>query len=334
MNLPLIDQRELLLIQFLVSTLHTYQHIFPFPQDASFRKYFRVTSNGKNYILMDAPPDKEPIKSFIHIAQILKANGINAPTIYEYDHENGFILLEDFGDYSFTKFLLLYPEQELELYSTAVNILIHINTNDFTNVDLDRYTWNKLLIELQVFFDYYLKFNLTESEYLEQSSLLATSFNQQFLNLPMQPSTIVHRDYHADNLQWMPHNSDFNRIGILDFQDALHGCPSYDLVSLLQDARRDLLIPEAELIDHFVTKMNFNHQDFLENYNFYGLQRNLKIIGVFNRKKYRDNNANYLKFLPRMWGYIINYVENNYKQNSLAYLLKESTWYKHEKSNY
>lgn len=271
--------------------------------DASFRHYYRITQGDESLIIMDAPPPQENIKPFCEIANFLLKNHFSAPKIIAKNESSGLLLLEDFGDDSYRKVLECKVDSEINLYVDAVNLLINlaqINPPD----NLPIYDNQLLLKEVMLFVDWYLpKIALREinTQQIEE-------FKQIWIDLfakLSQPKNLVLRDYHSDNLMILPKRNGINKVGLLDFQDAVIGYRAYDLVSLLEDARRDVSKNiQQKMLQHYLNHSNCNHNQFVIDYQILSLQRNIKIIGIFSRLSARDNKRHYLDFLPRVFGYI------------------------------
>jgi aminoglycoside/choline kinase family phosphotransferase len=269
--------------------------------DASHRRYERIIKNNKKFMLMVAPIDKEDIRPFIKIDGILREAGFNAPEIIASDAENGLLLLEDFGDELFSRILAENLAEEEELYREAIELLAKLPQK----ADLPRYSNEKLLEEAALLVDWHLT-AADKKEYL-------AIWHELLAKLDNSKQVLVLRDYHADNLMWLPERSGRQRIGLLDFQDAVIGHPAYDLASLLEDARRDV----AQ--DIVVAALKNRTAGFVRDYFILAAQRNCKIIGIFNRLQIRDGKEIYLQFLPRVW----NHLRNDLKYPALAPL---KTW--------
>ena len=257
----------------------------PLDGDASNRRYERINSSDKSHMLMIAPPGKEDVRPFIKVGKILRNNGLHAPEIIAEDPENGFLLLEDMGDDLYSR-VLHTNNNELELYKLAIEVLEALPIE----ADLPEYTIQKLVEESLLFIDWFA----IEAQRDEFISIMHNILAQ----LDNSKKILVMRDYHADNLIWLPNELGLSRVGLLDFQDALIGHPAYDIVSLLEDARRDV---GKETVTKILAGRNM---DFIRDYFILGAQRNLKIIGIFNRLKKRDGKENYMKFLPRVWAHL------------------------------
>ena len=305
------SNREQLIDFFLISAgLKNFERI-KIPGDASFRKYERIIcSNSKaQYILMDSPPDKEDVKPFIKIDEILISLGLKAPKIISKNIDEGLLLLEDFGHKKFNNIFSQQPELQENLYKNAIDVLVHLFNNK-QNFDIALYSKEKLISEANLLVEWYLplfhNFSKNELEHIsaEYQKLIAEILD----NLILNNDTLVLRDYHADNLMLLEGEPTVKTVGLLDFQDALIGNPAYDLVSLLEDARRDVPTSlQKSMIEYYCNQMKsfFDAKTFLNDYNILGAQRNLKIIGIFSRLKARDNKPVYLPLIPRVKNYLI-----------------------------
>jgi aminoglycoside/choline kinase family phosphotransferase len=275
--------------------------IRPLAGDASFRRYFRVHKDGRTAVLMDAPPEHEDIGPFLTIAGHLLDRGFLPPRPLGIDRERGLLLLEDFGDDRVGPLLQREPEREREIYESAVDTLARIGNRPAPD-DLPPYDEPSMEREVRLLTDWYvtaLSLEVDERGYVP-------AWRQAWADiLPLVERfpVLVLRDYHADNLMVLPGRRE---LGLLDFQDALAGHPAYDLVSLLQDARRDVS-PELEqaMLDRYMDSANVRDRArFRAHYEVLGAQRNTKILGIFTRLWKRDGKAHYLPLQPRVWGYL------------------------------
>jgi aminoglycoside/choline kinase family phosphotransferase len=279
--------------EFLARHGWTDAQISPVAGDASFRRYFRVNSatRGKA-ILMDAPPPHEDPQPFLDIAQYLTGHAFRAPEIYGTDLTRGLVLLEDFGDRRMREHLDDHPEDEAEIYRAAIDTIVRLaGTPAAAAQPYDMATY---LREVQLLTEWYMPATGLSCD--------ANAFDRMWVDalapLSSCQDVTVLRDYHAENIMLL----DDGEQGIIDFQDALVGHPAYDLVSLLQDARRDVRPElEADMLAYYLTTANPG-PDFDAHYAMLGAQRNTKIIGIFTRLWKRDGKERYLSFLPRMWG--------------------------------
>ena len=282
----------------------------PASSDASFRRYFRLNYNNRSYIVMDAPPDKEPLTSYIDITGILLENNLRAPQIYKIDKKNGFLLLEDFGKKPLLT--VLKGSNYDEYYNAAIKIVIELQKINKNN-NLQEYSKNILKHEMALFNEWYL---------LRNKEILLSEEDMNGLNKTLeiiaesnisQPFFFVHRDFHSRNLMLLNDNG----LGMLDFQDARIGPITYDLVSLLKDAYIEL--DEEFIIDKVVRywemacmegllqKSDFS--DFFQQFEIMGVQRHLKILGIFSRLSLRDGKHNYLNDIPLVEKYLLNVCE-------------------------
>lgn len=268
--------------------------IEPLTGDASFRRYFRVRkSDGSTAMLMDAPPPHEDPKPFLHVAQYLVEQGFRAPEIYGADTERGLVLIEDFGDTRMREYLDDHPEDEKQIYRHAIATLTELERAPVAN--LAPYDAAAYLREVDLLVEWYLPAMGLAFDRQEFESLWNTAL-APLCGTEWQQVTVL-RDYHAENIMLL----DDGAQGLIDFQDALAGHPAYDLVSLLQDARRDVSHQlEIEML-HYYKDIAKPDYEFDLHYALLGAQRNTKIVGIFTRLWKRDGKARYLSFLPRMW---------------------------------
>jgi aminoglycoside/choline kinase family phosphotransferase len=279
--------------------------IRPLAGDASFRRYFRVHKGGETAVLMDAPPEHEDIGPFLTVAGHLLDRGFAPPRPLAIDRDRGLLLLEDFGDDRVGPLLQREPHREREIYETAVDILARLAAQPAPG-DIGPYDDSAMTREVQLFTDWYapaLALEVSEDAYL---SAWRSSW-RDILRVVEQNPVLVLRDYHADNLMVLPaRKGGKSGLGLLDFQDALAGHAAYDLVSLLQDARRDVS-PELEeaMLDRYCEAANVADRTlFRAHYEILGAQRNTKILGIFTRLWRRDGKDYYVSLHPRVWGYL------------------------------
>jgi len=274
--------------------------------DASFRRYFRVKTSKKSLILMDAPPDKESISDYLKIGIEMVDHGIKVPKVFYKDQKLGFILMEDFGDKTFLKEFSL--NRLKDLYVRAIDNIINMQLSLKIN-SLELYTQEKLYTEIRLFNEWYLdKYKKIKLDNKEIANL-EIIFKKVVSDNITQNQCFVHRDYHSRNLMVLENND----LGILDFQDALVGPMTYDLVSLLKDAYIGL--EEEDVIDltinfwekavekKLLQKGDFS--DFFMQYELMGVQRHLKVLGIFSRLSIRDHKNNYLENIPLVEKYLL-----------------------------
>ena len=276
----------------------------PLAGDASFRRYFRLSGAEGAAVLMDAPPGPEDVRPFLRVAALLAEWGYSAPRIMASDADAGFVLLEDIGDDSFTK-IIASGADERELYEAAVDLLVDLQGHA-PPADLPRFDGERILREADLFLDWTLP-ALTGAP---SSPALYRDYRALWRDLlpliTVGDAKVALFDYHADNLHWLPSREGLRRVGLLDFQGAVHASPALDLVSLLEDARRDVSPDLVEvLIARYMTNAEVADEDaFRASYAAQGARRNTRIIGVFGRLWLRDGKAGYLGFLPRVWRHL------------------------------
>ncbi|MGZ4959079.1 MAG: aminoglycoside phosphotransferase family protein [Methylomonas sp.] len=310
MSLPQSDQRIYLLCDWLQNSLGLdFQHFEAASSDASFRRYFRVTHAGGRHIVMDAPPDKEHTEPFIRIAELFAAANIHVPIIYHKNTEQGLLLLEDLGSTCLLD--CLNPENADRLYQEALDSLFRLQTGiDTQHCSLPRYDAALLQRELEIFHEWFLEklLGIMLPEHLKNdlNPLLIDSALEQ-------PRVCVHRDYHSRNLMVL----DTDSPGVIDFQDAVIGPISYDLVSLLRDCYIRWPESRVEQWTHAyyqrLCTAEILHADFNQFkrwFDLMGLQRHLKAVGIFSRLHLRDGKSGYLADIPRTLSYIVDVCTN------------------------
>ncbi|SNT08481.1 hypothetical protein SAMN06295912_13819 [Sphingomonas laterariae] len=287
--------------------------ILPLAGDASFRRYFRVVAPGRSAVLMDAPPDKEDIGPFLAIAAELDARGLSAPQTLAVDRDQGLLLLEDFGDRLVGPVLKADPQPERAIYADAIRVLDALAAQSAPH-GLPPYDEAVMLREVRLFTEWYapaVELDVDEAGF----DAAWSECWHDVLGVVADDPVLVLRDYHAENLLLLDRPG-LKRLGLLDFQDALAGHPAYDLVSLLQDARRDVSpsLEDEMLTAYLAARGTRDAERFRAHYEILGAQRNTKIIGIFTRLWKRDGKAGYLAYQPRVWGYL----ERNLAHPALA----------------
>jgi len=278
----------------------------PASADASFRRYFRATfAGGRTLVVMDAPPQHEDCRPFLHIAKLFEAAGVHVPHVYAQDLEQGFLLLSDLGNVTYLQ-ALSGGAAAHELYGAATDALIKIQLASREN-ELPPYDEALLLREMQLFPEWYIAKHLNITLTDKQHAKLKEAFARIIANNLAQPRVYVHRDYHSRNLMVTEPNP-----GILDFQDAVYGPITYDLASLFKDAY--IRWEEAETIDWLIRywekarkaglPVAKDFSDFYRDYEWMGVQRHLKVLGIFARLCHRDGKDGYLKDLPLVMAYL------------------------------
>ena len=321
--------------------------------DASTRIYDRLTFGDKSYILMNAPrrPDGPPVRDgkpysaiahlaetvlpFVAMARGLRAHGLSAPEILYADLEQGLLLIEDLGD---ERVLTGDPPAlQEEHYAVAVDVLLHLHAQPLPDhlpvaphveYQIPPYDIGAFLIEAELLLDWYLpRLGVTLPDHARAD--FQALWREALQPAIESPRTWVLRDYHSPNLLWLPHRGELQRLGILDFQDALMGPAAYDLASLLQDARVD--VPETievNLLGRYVRRRRaadteFDPSTFIRTYVALAAQRASKILGIFARLDMRDGKPQYLRHMPRVW----NYLQRSLEHPTLAPL---SAWYREQ----
>lgn len=279
----------------------------PLAGDASARRYERVRSGGGGAILMDVPPASGlAVGPFLAVDRWLRAAGLSAPEVIAADEATGLVLLEDLGDDLFARICAAHPEREGGLYAAAVDLLAHMQAlpppaGAWTPPPYDLAFLQR---EAALMLDWYYPATTGAAV----SPDLAAEFHAltgAVLAAVAVEQTAVYRDYHAENLLWLPERTGHARIGLLDFQDMLIGHPAYDLVSLLADARRDVAPELAWAMEaRYAVRTGAEPEAFDAAARILSAQRNMKIMGLFTRLCRRDGKARYVDLLPRVWGYL------------------------------
>lgn len=299
--------RENALHQWLKTIYPTTEYrLTPLAGDASFRRYYRLQQTGLSQIIMDAPPDKIALAPFVYVRDLLAKHGVLTPEIFAIDHSLGFALLEDFGDQLLCD--ALQQSNSQPLYQSAIQILTHIHNHPAPHsFQLQTFDQAFMLQELTLFPDWFLQRYLGLELSDTEKRLLSTTFDLLTSDIANQPKVLVHRDYHSRNIMLLKKNSD--KFGIIDFQDAVLGPFTYDLVSLLKDCY--IQLPREQLLnwlDYFYQQSTvskpYSFSEFQRAFDWCGLQRHLRILGTFSRLHLRDGKSNYLNDLPRTYQYV------------------------------
>jgi len=286
--------------------------IEPASEDASFRRYLRAKTASTSYVVMDAPPEKEPLDKFIRINHALRRQNVHAPEILHQELNMGFLLLEDLGDRTYLDELTIDARP---LYTEAIKALITIQRGTLDQADFELPKYDSVLLdqEMDLFDDWYLKRHL-DIQLNEQQRLIWQDTKELLVHASLdQPQVWVHRDYHSRNLMITPHDSP----AVIDFQDAVIGPLGYDLASLFKDCYiewpRNDQIAWLQEYQKFTAKLNSDYKVSLKQliryFDFCGLQRHLKVLGIFCRLNYRDGKAHYLKDLVLVKKYVAEVIE-------------------------
>ncbi len=280
--------------------------------DASFRKYKRLADGARRAVLMDAAPPREDVRPFVAITRALTDAGFSAPRLLAADLDHGFLLLEDLGDDRYGRVAAADPALETPLYEAAVDALVALHRLSLSprlsvepglSYALPAYDEELYLREAFLFTDWYLPTLLGGPLSASERRAFADLWRAALAPLFAADPVLTLRDYHADNLMWLPARAGVARVGLLDYQDAVIGHRAYDLVSLLEDARRDVSPQLAEaMMKRYLAASGVEEAAFRRAYAVLGAQRNAKIIGIFTRLYARDGKAIYLDLIPRVWG--------------------------------
>jgi aminoglycoside/choline kinase family phosphotransferase len=297
--------------------------IAPASADASFRRYFRVTLDGETRIVMDAPPEKEDCRPFVHVAGLLAAAGVHAPAVLAQDLARGFLLLTDLGSKTYLD--VLDADNAAALYGDAIAALVKWQLATRPG-ELPPYDEALLRRELALFPDWYIARHLERALSPTQQETLQAMFTLIVRSNLAQPTVFVHRDYMPRNLMLSDPNP-----GVLDFQDAVVGPISYDVASLMRDAF--LSWEEEQVIDwtvrywerarHARLPVHADFGEFYRDFEWMGLQRHLKVLGIFARINYRDGKPKYLADTPRFVGYVRKVAERYGALKPLLRLMDE-----------
>ena len=336
-----MSERENAMRDFLIASGWGDATVTPLPGDASTRRYARLARNGESHMLMDqpqgaeaptAPPDASEAERqalgynavarlagadcarFAAVAEYLRGHGLAAPQVHAADHAQGFAILEDLGDALFAD-VLADGGDEKALYRAAVEVLARIHAQDApaalsADKPLFAYDQTALIAETGLLTEWFVPLALGRELSQTESAEHRDLWKAALARIEGGRRVFVHRDYHAQNLLWLPEREGVARVGLIDFQDAVAGSPAYDLISLTEDARRDVSpeLAEAATI-HYLAAMKaqgtpVDETAFRHEMAVMAAQRNAKIVGIFARLYKRDGKPRYLSFLPRVWGYL------------------------------
>ena len=299
-------QREQLIQTWLQATLQSDQFEINFlAGDASFRRYARIKLQNKTYMLMDAPPEKEDCAPFVNIDEFFDKNGVRVPHIVAKDLTLGLLLLEDFGDVVLST--LLNDQTVDEYYAQSFKQLIELQHVD-GQAHLPAYSYEKLMTEMRLLTEWMLpslKIQPTE----QQLETIEQAFDFLAIEATQQPQVIVHRDFHSRNLMKIENEQE---LGVIDFQDAVIGADTYDLISITRDAyvqwNAERVYQWFEVFYNLLpasAKENRSFEQFKRDADLMAIQRHIKILGIFVRLFERDGKSGYLKDLPRVMWYLL-----------------------------
>jgi hypothetical protein len=295
--------------------------IAPASADASFRRYFRVTAKGRDYIVMDAPPAHEDCRPFIAVARLFADAGVHVPQVMAQDLDQGFLLLTDLGNTTYLS--ALNENTARDLYLASNDALIRIQQASRPGA-LPEYDRALLTRELMLFPEWYVAKHLGVTLNDDQQAVLDTVFGRLLANNLAQPQVYVHRDWHSRNLMVSDPNP-----GILDFQDAVYGPITYDLASIYRDAyiqwdeelQLDWVIRYWEKARAARLPVPDDFGAFWRDFEWMGAQRHLKVLGIFARLYHRDGKDGYLKEIPRVMGYLRKVCERYDELKQLLFLI-------------
>jgi N-acetylmuramate 1-kinase len=338
----MIAERQEAMHEFLQGAGWRAATLSPLPGDASTRRYIRLFLDGRSAMLMDQPQDAEApqcppgatpeqrralgynavarlagadCRRFVATAQFLRSRGLSAPVIYTADVKHGFVLIEDLGDDLYADVLAGGEDDELALYAAAIDVLakLHVEAAPTTLGDskaLHTYDETALLAETDLMTEWFMPVALGRTVSDDERQEHRALWRGVLRPVLDSPSVFVHRDYHAQNLFWLPERDGVARVGMIDFQDAVAGAKGYDLISLLEDARRDVSVDLAEtMTQRYLEDMQeagaiIDAEAYRAEAAVMAAQRNTKIAGIFARLYKRDGKPRYLSHLPRVWGYL------------------------------
>lgn len=319
-----VDERMAALSHW-VSTLfpETSCSVIPLAGDASFRRYFRVMVADQSFVAMDAPPQLENCQPFIAIAKAFEQSLVRFPRIFSIDLQQGFLLLSDFGDRQLLP--LLNDETADALYRTAIDVLCEMQRcHAVSNYALPHFDDAQFWREFEIFYTWYVKKHMNYGLSVDEENQLKNTYQLLIDAAKSQPVVFVHRDYHSRNIMLCADGE----LGVLDFQDALWGPITYDLVSLLRDC---YIVWSESQVQQWTTCFyeknkhqmgDIDFATFMRWFDWMGLQRHLKCLGIFSRLYYRDQKNGYLKEIPRVLDYVMSVCNRYPELAGLAHLLR------------
>jgi len=289
--------------------------------DASFRKYYRLQKDSQSYLIMDSSLEKESLKPFLDVTKRLLAVGVSVPKIYKEDLQNGYLLIEDFGSVDLLQ--KLNETNFQKLYTQAINAIVTMQNANTKG--LPEYDKAFLHFEMDLMQEWYLEKKLQKKLSDKEEKVLQNALETISTIVLQQPQNIfVHRDYHSRNIMI----KDDGELGIIDYQDAMSGAITYDLVSLLKDCYiafdRDEIL---KLVLYFRDKVSPQTTDaeFIKWFDFMGMQRHIKVLGIFSRLHLRDSKDGYLKDIPLTLHYLLDTAQRYKETQELAHLLSKYT---------
>lgn len=303
-----MDERLTILSRWVGRILGSPAELTPASADASFRRYFRVFGpNGDTYIAMDAPPERESVESFARVAAQFRQVGLNVPVVHALNKQHGFALLSDLGSRTYLSAL---DEANADgLYTDALDALLRLQTGGLDRLDaFEPYDAEKLTGEMELFRQWFVPYQTSRALTAADHTVINRTFTALAASALEQPRVWVHRDFHSRNLMV----TDADNPGVLDFQDAVSGPVTYDLVSLLRDCY--IVWPATQVqkwtADYYqrlrpaLASSAISRDQFVRWFDWMGVQRHIKVLGIFSRLYHRDGKANYLDDLPVVYDYV------------------------------
>ena len=290
----------------------------PIKSDASFRKFFFIKDKNKSFVFFTSPKLKENNTGYIKVSKLFSKIGLSVPKIIDYDKKKGFFLIEDFGNNTYSKYLK-DGFSEYKLYDLAVENLIYLQKKThFFPKNSSKYTNKKFMDEVKLFLLWYWPAIFKKKPEKTITYSFLKIWNELLLPMLNAKKVIVHRDFHIDNLFFLKDRLGIQKCGLIDFQDSIEGPRAYDLVSLLEDARRDVNQKiYSQMYAKFVKTLNkSDKKKFQKEYQILAANRHIKVIGIFTRLYVRDGKKNYIKHIPRLW----NLLEKNLESTNLLSL--------------
>ena len=298
-----MDERLRLARGFIAETSWAEWDMEPLAGDASARRYFRLRRADDSAVFMDAPPESgQDVGRFLEVAGFLGRAGMSVPAVLVADRAAGFAILEDFGDGVFARLLEDRPEMETSLYETATDVLVELDGRSVPKF-VPSLEADIMAAQAEPAYEWYgggIR-AIQGAGFRRLQTVLEAALSTAAAGSP----ALLLRDYHSENLIWLPDREGIRRVGLLDFQDAMSGPPGYDLASLILDARRDVSPAVAAAVkNRFATAAGYDPAALEAALAVIGAQRNLRILGIFARLAIRSGKPRYLDFLPRVWQHV------------------------------
>lgn len=296
----------------------------PLVGDASDRKYYRLRKDGGSLILMDASKSIDTMKIFLSVREYLSDNKFSVPQIFSVDLNGGYMVLEDFGEHTVDKYLLENHNDQEKLYDTAVDLVSSLSA--LTSPPFPEFDRQYFLHELSVFTTWYMSYigeSLGDEELAEFNACWNKSL--KYLSLNDGSRVFIHKDLHCGNLFWLPARSGVRKLGVIDFQSAKSGSGVYDITSLLYDCRFPLQQGlRSNLLKKYLTTKSWRSENFKNLCDIYIAQRNIKILGNFAQIYQQKENSTYLKFLPNVWKFIQDSLDNPILEDVKAWFIRNN----------